>query len=638
MSAALPDFRERALTSNLARLRSRQPELAQAILDADEDGVEVVVGPKGIRTVSDRGTLLASAYDPVREGARMAADMADGPSDLLVAVGFGLGHHLEAFRSRNPCPVIVYEPKLARLRAALSARPDLTLLGEKSVYLTDDPDELRNLVAALYKPGLRIKVFPHPSALRLSPEAVREAVERVSRVRDAVDISSNTGLTMMANWAAWTIANARYLISQPSIGSLEGAFAGTPAVVCAAGPSLDQQLPKLKAARERVVVIAIGQSLRSLREAGIEPDIVHVVESQDVAHQLLDAGDLSDVQLVLPPQAHRSLFELPVGQHWIAFQSTNPFGCWIGHQLGEREFIRSAGTVAQCSLHLAKMLGCNPIAVIGQDLAFTGGRLYAKGSAYHEVGIRDLEDGRFEYTNLRGKFEALGHQDPDEIVVDKLVWVPGWDGKPVSTSKSYASFLDHYRDINPLFAREGVTLVNCTEGGARIPGLVHTPFQEFLDEHAQVHRDVAGPLAEAAAGFLPAVASSFDEAFVGLRREIRELGRECERGLDRARKARRELERGVRGQRRAELLRGLAKSQRKVNTLVSRVTLLDVSVQPELHEVEREILKTACADPTPTQMVMEIEQLLQATQKGVRLTAELVDTLEREIAKADQAT
>ncbi|MCP5055625.1 MAG: motility associated factor glycosyltransferase family protein [bacterium] len=631
MSTAMPDLRQRALRTNVARLRSRQPALAQAILDADEGGVEVVDGPKGIHTVSDQGTLLASAYDPAREGARLAADMADAPADLLIAVGFGLGHHIEAFRARNPCPVIVYEPKLARLRAALSARPDLKLLDEDDVHLTDDPEELRNLIAARYTSGLRIKVFPHPSLLRLSPDAVREAIERVARVKDSIDLVSNTRRVMMADWARGTIANARHLIGNPSISSLAGSLAGAPAVVCAAGPSLDQQLPKLAAVRDRVIVIAIGQSLRSLRRAGIEPDFVHVVESQDVAHQLTEAGDIGNVQLVLPPQAHPSLFSLPVQQHWVAFQSTNPFGCWIAHQLGERDFLPSSGTVAQCGLHLARVLGCNPVALIGQDLAFTGGRLYADGSAYHDVGFRTLEDGSYEYTNLRGKLEALGRANPQQKMGGELIWVEGWDGDPVPTNKAYASFLDHYRDISPFFAGQGVTLVNCTEGGARIPGLIHSPFQQFLDEYARKRCHVAGVLSEVSNSFLPASVASFDAAFVNVRRELRELDRECGRGLDRARKARREIGRGAEGSRQVELLRLVAKSERKIEKLVSQIMLLDAVVQRELHEVRRELGKLSSVKPDPEMITSEAELLLEATQKAIRRTADLIDILEREI-------
>ncbi len=632
MSALAPEVHRHALRTNLARLQGRQPALAQAILDADPGGVEVVDGARGIHTVSDQGTLLASAYDPAREGARLAADMADAPTDLLVAVGFGLGHHLEAFRSRNPCPVVVYEPKLARLRAALSARPDLRLLEEDDVYLTGDADELRNLIAARYTPGLRIKVFPHPALMRLSPDAVHEAIDRVSRVKDSIDLVTNTRMTMMADWARGTIANARHLTHRPSITRLAGAFRGVPAVICAAGPSLDRQLPKLAAARDRVLVVAIGQTLRALRRAGIEPDLVHVVESQDVAHQLTEAGDVSRLHLVLPPQAHPSLFTLPVRQHWIAYQSTNPFGCWIGEQLGERDFLPSAGTVTQCSLHLARVMGCNPVAVIGQDLAFTGGRLYASGSAYHDVGFRTLADGRYEYTNLRGKLEALGRDDPGQAMGGELIWVEGWDGNAVPTNQAYASFLDHYRDLSPYFAREGVSLVNCTEGGARLPGLLHRPFQEFLDEHARTPHGAGEVLARTAGAFTPAAPGRFDPGFSRLRRELRELGRECSRGLERARKARREVERAAGEARQVELLRGVARSQRRIHTVVSRVTLLDALVQRELQGVQSDVSRASSAHPTPLQVAGEAERLMEAAQQAARRGVELVDTLEREIA------
>ena len=76
------------------------------------------------------------------------------------------------------------------------------------------------------------------------------------------------------------------------------------------------------------------------------------------------------------------------------YPAPNALGCWIGRALGERHFLPGGATVAQSAVRLAAALGADPILLVGQDLAFTEGRVYARGSAYDMVGLRAREDGR----------------------------------------------------------------------------------------------------------------------------------------------------------------------------------------------------------------------------------------------------
>ncbi|MHA7840085.1 MAG: hypothetical protein ACX98W_21695, partial [bacterium] len=90
---------------NLDLLRQRSPELAAALEAETGEGVELGIGPSGVPTITESGLLLASAYAPETEGLRMAEEMDRTDPDLMIALGFGLGHHLEAFRARNRCPL-----------------------------------------------------------------------------------------------------------------------------------------------------------------------------------------------------------------------------------------------------------------------------------------------------------------------------------------------------------------------------------------------------------------------------------------------------------------------------------------------------------------------------------------------------
>jgi len=622
-----------ALEENVARFRKRHPQLAQAVLEATGSQVEVVEGARGARSVAEDGILLASAYDPRHEGEQLAASMDDQPADVLVALGFGMGFHIEAFRERNPCPIVIFEPSAARLRAALAARPRFSLLARNDVVLVGDLEELRLELLKRYTPGLSMRVFPHPSLLQLAPELVREAVQQVARLKDAADVIARTRVLMLERWAGITVDNTEYLMRYPSIQPLKGELRGTTAVICAAGPSLTKQLPLLRERREHLFVVAIGQSFAALREAGIEPDLVHVVEAQDVSHQLERAGGLRDVPLVLPPHVATPLFEAPGRYKVVGYQQCNPMGRWMGRALGEEDcWLSSGGTVAQCAVFLASFLGASPILLLGQDLAFTGGQVYATGTSYDYVGLEAEADGSFQLTGMQQKLTQFGRSKSEQSFGGDLIWVEGWDGEPVATNMVYATFRETYRELAEIVALNGTHVVNCTEGGARIPGLEQRAFRAILEEVPRTRPDVAARLRQLVEDHIPASGVAFEAPLLQGRRALDTVDALLATGQKAATRARRELPGARSPEHKVELLRKVARAQRRVKESLAGVTFLDALVQPELQQLATSISKASAADPTPEQAVAEASTLFAAVARATARARSLLDTIERQAA------
>ena len=153
---------------NLAALRRRHPGLAERLAEASTEDVEVEVGPRGASILTQAGVRLGSAYDPVREGEQIAASMASEPADIMVAVGIGLGEQFAPYLEANPGTLIIFEPSLARLRAALERISIVNLFGaNRDFYVVSDIEAFRRIFGLRYAPGLRVRVFPHPALLRL---------------------------------------------------------------------------------------------------------------------------------------------------------------------------------------------------------------------------------------------------------------------------------------------------------------------------------------------------------------------------------------------------------------------------------------------------------------------------------------
>jgi hypothetical protein len=624
-----------ALAGNLEVLRERFPEVAEALSRDRGEKLEVLRRPDGTATISCDGVLLASAYDPRGEGERLADEMLKDPADVLVAVGFGLGHPIESARSRTRAQLIVFEPSPARLRAALALREPLAWLRDESLHLCVSVEGLRAAFRRVYLPGHRVVLWTHPVSLRLDAAAIDAALGAVSHAKHTLDLDVATRVAMMERWAQAAVANLPHALRSPPVDALAGLFRGRPAVVAAAGPSLDQQLPRLRDARDRVVLIAIGQSLAALRAAEIEPDLVHVRESQDVSHQLEAAGGVADANLVLVPQVHPRLFELPVRARFVAWPETEKVGAWIARALGFEPHLVEGATVAQGAVLLAHWLGCDPVVLVGQDLAFTGGRLYASHSAYGRVGVKPTADGGFVYTGYKWKANLFGRDDdavPDEYPAP-AVWVEGWDGGRVPTSPAYASFIDSYREIGGFLARCGVRLLNCTEGGARIPGLEHLRLEDVLRECRP----------QGAGDARAAVSARFD-AFAGfdlepLVRAADASARHVEALAKAARSAERTLRRvapeltATRGfERKLSLLRALGRVQLRLRDAASVVPWLDAVVQPELHRFGLLLAPADSEDATAEKVVEQTRALVAVMRAAAARGRDLAQQIRARLA------
>jgi hypothetical protein len=616
---------------NLARLRARCPRLAERVAAADASAVTAARGPTGAVTLAERGVQLGSAYDPVAEGRRQAAPFVAAAPDLLVAVGVGLAHHVEAWRSACRAPVLVYEPSPARLRALLAARADLDWIAAPEVHWAADLDELTGSFQSLYQAGLAVRSCVHPIVARLDAGAVREALDRVAHAKRALDAAAATRVTMMRTWSEIAVDNAPQIVATPGLSALHGRFEGVPAVVVAAGPSLDVQLARLAAASPRVLIVAIGQAVAALLRAGIQPHLVHAIESKNVAHQLTETGDSRLLSLVLAPSTHPALFEVPVRARFVATPASYGTSRWIAEALGETHFVPGGATVTHSAVHLAVALGARDVALIGQDLAFTGGRVYATGSAYAMVSFEELGDGRYAFTNLGEKKRRLGAEAPAERRTDALVHVAGWHGGTVPTSRAYASFLENYRGIGEHLAARGVRLVNCTEGGARIPGLAHETFDGWLARRPTTEVDARRRI-ESAYDAAPRHRSDvLCASVVTARAQLAELERAARDGCRRGQRAKASRG-GLRAAaRRVDVLQSVARGAAAVLDAIEPLAWLDDLVPAELHHASLAARRNGAGAGAGTELDAALA-LFDAALRAVESGRALLDRLEARLA------
>jgi spore maturation protein CgeB len=161
---------------NLALLSARAPELARRVAAVSLPTTHRLgTTDRGAATLTVDGVPLQHLADPVGDATRWARSVVERLEAIaatrVVIVGFGLGYHVEAVRERFGGAVIVVEPDLAVLHAALASR-DLraVLAGVEIVGGDASPGAASD--------GERTLVLAHPPALLLPGGAHRRALQQ----------------------------------------------------------------------------------------------------------------------------------------------------------------------------------------------------------------------------------------------------------------------------------------------------------------------------------------------------------------------------------------------------------------------------------------------------------------------------
>lgn len=448
----------------MALVEKRHPHLLPFLKDLDPAPTD----PSQPDNFQFQGIWLHDTLKPGNECANHFIILPEDQPGVAIFLGLGLGHGALKLIHERPkvSHFFIFERHPQVFLQALFQKDLTPLLSDPRVYISiGDPDDIMEIL----KPGVKalrlesIYTLQHPPSVQADPEGYETLRQSIFKEVNQLNISGNTlmqhGDTFFINrMALLPLLQRHHLLEE-----LKFAFKGIPAILIAGGPSLNQDIETLKKFPGHAILFAVDTVLSLLATKNIVPDFVSSLDYEKATYEKfasaapLVADKVSLISMPFICQKVPKVF--PFKEIFWAFTSAN-MERWINQLIGGSLENGGAGTVAHMNFIAAVVLGCSPIVLLGQDLAYTQDEnTHAEGTVLSES--KAVKELRFS---------------------DNKMIVPTNNGGTALTSRAYYNFKHVFEDM--IKANPG-HYINATLPGIIIEGTEVMPLGEVFETFCQ---------------------------------------------------------------------------------------------------------------------------------------------------------
>lgn len=421
-------------------------------LDTKEETTTMVI------TYQSSDYRLNSLYYPTKE-AKIWVEQFDMKNLGIVAVMFGFGNGIfvrELLKKLQDNILLVYEPSADLFLHVLEEYDISDILISPNISLTVEginDNEIKNLLSNQIS-WINLKsqiVCAHPQYENIFQESLETFYKIVLDNNNRAVINKNTDIVISSRIIDNTLKNFMHLCKCNIATDLYGKFdKDVPAIIVAAGPSLDKNIEDLKEAKNKAVIFAVDTAVKYLLSHDIEPDFIVTL---DPSKSLNHLSDERCKNIPIFSRIDSRPENIDNNNKRIILYNLEGYVKNIFEKLGrDTGILNSGGSVATGAFSICETMGFERIILVGQDLAYAGDSTHAGGIT----------------TDVSGAGQFI------EMVEDIY-------GNPIKTRVDWYVYIRWFEDAVDLFAGEEV--IDATEGGAKIHGTTIMTLKEAIDKY-----------------------------------------------------------------------------------------------------------------------------------------------------------
>lgn len=398
---------------------------------------------------------------------------------VLFLYGIGLGYHYEILRDwlhEDPKRrLIVFEDNLEVIHRFFETDLAAEFLQDRQTRLefitwplyTENPN-IKELAVAYCFDGVEIVCLEFYNSIRADRfVSLKEYISSLlwSYKKNYIDIFTSSRFFYPNFFRNLELLPTAYLAS-----SMKGKFSGIPAIICGAGPSLSKNAALLKTLSDRALIFGPGTSMNALNSLGIIPHFGVGIDPNEDQYTRILSNTAFEVPFFYRNRIYPEALELVQADRiYVSGAGFYTFPKWFEEQLGiETLDLDEGNNVINFSLSIAEMLGCNPIILVGVDLAYTDNQSYAA----------DLKEHALSH---QANYFVTKAQD-EELIIQKDMY-----GKPIYTLWKWVQEANWIGSFAKKHSH--IQLINATEGGIGFPDIPNATLAETASEFMKSNYD-----------------------------------------------------------------------------------------------------------------------------------------------------
>src|SRR5690606_28355103 len=385
--------------------------------------------------------------------------------DHVLFIGAGLGYHIKQFNEVYPdIKISIYEPNIEVFYHFFSIQNMEELkdsIGKVFTSINEDTvkHEVENIIQ-IY--GKNILFFTLPVYEKLYQKEVHFLLETFKHNLKDRKSSIAANASFQKRWTINAIKNFPTILRTPNIlyDVDKKAFAGKPAIIVAAGPSLSEEFENLRYIKDNglAYIFSVGSAINALIEHGIFPDAACTYDPthlNQVVIQKIKDKNITEIPLIFGSSVGYETIEDYPGPMFHMITSQDTVTRHFISNANQVKVVLDAPSIAVVTFQLLKQLGSKQIILVGQNLAYQNDQLYADGIKYDFVS-----------------------NELDESELGDLLSIKDVYGNEIKTNEDFNKMraqLELYIE-----ASNDIEVINTTKGGAEIKGTSFTPLDKVI--------------------------------------------------------------------------------------------------------------------------------------------------------------
>lgn len=427
--------------------------------------------------------------------------------------GIGNGDYLIEQRRMNPeNPIFVYEPDEEVFYELMSHKDLSKIFEDEKTFLAVGKQGINTIrnwleIGISYANYEYIDFCALPGYVNIYPYEHLLLKRTFMEMIETLVLKRNTLCVVSKRMIENEFSHVRDWVKQASMAELiecikkENEKEKHAAILVAAGPSLDNNIQELKAAKGKAFIIAVDTAIRPLLRAQIVPDMFITVDPvKDMF--LFEQEGMEKIPMILSICVRAGVSKIHTGKHFYAMHS----GDYVGRLMKryEKEYVTlgSGGSVATDAFEVLCRMAFSTIILVGQDFAYPGNRSHAKAAYDRDINLEKRAGTYFEVEDIYGE--------------------------PILTRVD----MNHYRRWleDRIVASSEIRVIDGTEGGARIRGTEILTLKEAIERECKGDYDYQTLIANVKATFTAKEQEEINRELDELPKHVEEIRRELERG------------------------------------------------------------------------------------------------------------